>query len=178
MDEISVLLAESGLCRAKLLARALAQMQSINADVQVHLKSTTIKIPNDDEAEPVTLPTEDMGVDPIFLDTITMGIADTLPEYHAGDNGLLERNLYSGNTMNERMSISPFSILSKDSVSNSHVPGTKSLISTSKLLPNLLKFSIEPPSAKRGLQDFIQVDRPIFITRLPGGLAKTRPTGH
>ena len=35
MDEISALLARSGLRREKLLAGALAQMQSINADVQV-----------------------------------------------------------------------------------------------------------------------------------------------
>ena len=47
-----------------------------------------------------------MGVDPISFDTTTMGIADTLPEYHAGDNGLRERNLYSGDTKNERISIS------------------------------------------------------------------------
>ena len=107
-----------------------------------------------------------------------MCIADTLPEYHAGDNGLLESNLYSSDTKNERISISPSTSLSQDSVSNSHFPGTKSLISTTKLLPNLLKDSFEPQSAKRGLQDFIQVDPPVFINWLPGGSAKTRPTGH
>ena len=146
------------------LKRALAQMQ--------------INISDAVESEPLTPPTKDMEVDPITLHTTTMGIADTLPEYHAGDNGLRERNLYSSNTKNERISIS-FSIsLSQDSLSNSHFPGTKSLISTTKLLPNLLKDSFEPHSAKRGLQDFIQVDPPVFINWLPGGSAKTRPTGH
>ena len=36
MDEISVLLTQSGLRREKLLARLLAQMQSINTDMQIH----------------------------------------------------------------------------------------------------------------------------------------------
>ena len=66
MEEISVLLAQSGLRRENLLARALAQMQLISADVQVHLRSATMNIPNDAAAEPVTPPTGDMGVDPIF----------------------------------------------------------------------------------------------------------------
>ena len=109
MDEISVLLAQSGLRREKLLARMLAQMQSINADVQIHLRSATINIPSDAEAEPMTPPTKDMRVDPISLDTSIMIIADTLPKYHAGDNRLRERNLYSSDTKNERKSIS-FSI--------------------------------------------------------------------
>ena len=119
-----------------------------------------------------------MGVDPISLDTTTIGIADTLPEYHAGDNGLRERNLYSNDTKNERISISSSISLSEDSLSNSHFPGTKSLISLTKLPPSLLKDSFEPHSAKGGLRDFIQVDPPVFINWLPGGLAKTRPTGH
>ena len=130
------------------------------------------------ESEPLTPPTKDMEVDPISLHTTTMGIADTLPKYHAGDNGLRERNLYSSDTKNERISISSSTSLSRDSLSNSHFPGTKSLKSTTKLLPNLLKVSFEPHSAKRGLQDFIQVDPPVFINWLPGGSAKTRPTGH
>ena len=146
------------------LKRALAQMQ--------------INISDAVESEPLTPPTKDMEVDPISLDTTTMCIADTLPEYHAGDNGLRERNLYSSDTKNERISISPSTSLSQDSLSNSHFPGTKSLISTTKLLPNLLKDSLEPHSAKRGLRDFIQVDPPVFINWLPGGSAKTRPTGH
>ena len=124
MDEISVLLAQSGLRREKLLARVLAQMQSINADVQIHLRSATIKIPSDAEAEPMTPPTKDMGVDPISLDTTPMSIAETLPKYHAGDNRLRERNLYSSDTKNERTSISSSITLSQDSVSNSHFPGT------------------------------------------------------
>ena len=146
------------------LKRALAQMQ--------------INISDAVESEPLTAPTKDMEVDPISLHTTTMGIADTLLEYHAGDNGLRERNLYSSDTKNERISISSSISLSQDSVSNSHFPGTKSLTSTTKLLPNLRKDSFEPHSAKRGLQDFIQVDPPVFINWLPGGSAKTRPTGH
>ena len=124
-----------------------------------------------------TPPTEDMGVDPISLDTTTMGNADTLPEYHAGDNGLLERNLYSGDTNNKRISISPSTFLSQDSVSNSHFAGTKSMYSTSQLLRTLLKYSIDPQFTESELQAFIQMDPPIFITRLPAGSAKTRPTG-
>ena len=124
MDEISVLLAQSGLRREKLLARVLAQMQSINADVQIHLRSATINIPSDAEAEPMTPPTKDMGADPISLDTTPMSIAETLPKYHAGDNRLRERNLYSSDTKNERISISSSITLSQDSVSNSHFPGT------------------------------------------------------
>ena len=71
-----------------------------------------------------------------------MGIADTLLEYQAGDNGLIERNLYSGDTKIERISISHSTSLTQDSVSDSYFPGTKSLLSTSQLLPNLLKYSI------------------------------------
>ena len=164
--------------REKLLARALAQMQSINAEVQAHLRKAEINVSNDVKSEPLTPPTKDMGVDPIPLDTTTMGIADTLPEYHAGDNGLRERNLYSSDTKNERISISSSISLSQDSLSNSHFPGTKYLISTTKLLPSLLKDIFEPHSAEGGLRDFIQVDPPVFINWLPRGLAKTRPTGH
>ena len=168
MDEISDFLEQSTLCQEELLARAIARAL---AQLQINISDAV-------ESEPLTPPTKDMGVDPISLDTTTMGIADTLPEYHAGDNGLRERNLHSSDTKNERISISPSTYLSQDSVSNSHFPGTKSLISTTKLLPNLLKDSLEPHSAKRGLQDFIQVDPPVFINWLPGGSAKTRPTGH
>ena len=178
MDEISAFLEQTTLRREKLLARALAQMQLINAEVQVHLRNADINISDAVESEQLTPPTKDMGVDPTPLDTTTMCIADTLPEYHAGDNGLRERNLYSSDTKNERISISPSTSLSQDSLSNSHFPGKKSLISTTKLLPKLLKDSFEPHSAKRGLQDFIQVDPPVFINWLPGGSAKTRPTGH
>ena len=161
MDEISAFLEQSTLRREKLLARALAQMQLINAEVQVHLGNADINISDAVESEPLTPPTKDMGVDPISLDTTTMCIADTLPEYHAGDNGL--RELYSSDTKNERTSISPSTSLSRDSSSNSHFPGTKSLISTTWLLPKWLKDSNEPPFAERGLRDFIQVDPPVFI---------------
>ena len=75
IDEILVLLAQSGLRREKLLARVLAQMQSINADVQIHLRSATINIPSDAETEPMTPPTKDMGVDPISLNSSTMIIS-------------------------------------------------------------------------------------------------------
>ena len=178
MDEISVLLARSGLRREKLLARVLAQMQSINADVQIHLRSATINIPSDAEAEPMTPPTKDMGVDPISLNTSIMIIADTLPKYHAGDNRLRERNLYSSDTKNERISISSSISLSQDSVSNSHFPGTKSLLFTSQLLPGLLKYSIEPTSAEHGQHDYIQVDQPMIIKWLHSGSTKSRPTRH
>ena len=178
MGEISISLVQSEIRMEKLLARVLAQMQSINAEVQAHLRNAEINVSNDVKSEPLTPLTKDMGVDPISLDTTTIGITDTLPEYHAGDNGLRERNLYSSDTKNERISISSSISLSQDSLSNSHFPGTKSLISTTKLLPSLLKDSFEPHSAKRGLRDFIQVDPPVFINWLPGGSAKTRPTGH
>ena len=108
----------------------------------------------------------------------TMGLGHTLPENHTGDNGLLERNLYSSDTKNEQISISPSTSLSQDSVSNSNFPGRKSLISSLKLPPKVLKYSNEPQFFKRGLHDFIQVVTPIFITRLPGVSSKTRPTGH
>ena len=164
--------------REKLLAQALAQMQSINAEVQAHLRNADINVSNDVKSEPLTPPTKDMGVDPTPLDTTTVGIADTLPEYHAGDNRLRKRNLYSSDTKSERISISSSISLSQDSLSNSHFPGKKYLISTTKLLPSLLKDSFEPHSAEGGLRDFIQVDPPVFINWLPGGLAKTRSTGH
>ena len=124
MDEISVLLAQSGLRRETLLARVLAQMLSIIADVQIHLRSATINIPSDAESELMTPPTKDMGLDPISLNTSTMIIADTLPKYHAGDKRLRERNLYSSDTKNERISISSSISLSQDSVRNSHFPDT------------------------------------------------------
>ena len=52
-------------------------LQSISA--AVHFESATINIPDNAEVEPMTPRTEDMGVNPIFLDTTTIGIADTLP---------------------------------------------------------------------------------------------------
>ena len=146
------------------LKRALAQMQ--------------INISDAVESEPLTPPTKDMEVDPISLDTTTICIAsciaDTLPEYHAGDNELLERNLYSSDTKNERISISPSTSFWKQlSLPWNKVPNINYEVGT-----NLRKDSFEPHSAKRGLQDFIQVDPPVFINWLPGGLAKTRPTDH
>ena len=109
MDEISAFLEQSTLRREKLLARALAQMQLINAEVQVHLGSADINISDAVESEPLTPPTKDMGVDPTPLDTTTMCIADTLPEYHAGDNGLRERTSTQViRRMNEYLSHPPF----------------------------------------------------------------------
>ena len=65
-----------------------------------------------------------------------------------------------------------------DSVCNSHFPGTKSSLSISKLLPDLLNESIVPRSAKHGLQNIILANSPIFVRGLPGGSAKFRPAGH
>ena len=61
MDEMSIFLAQSTLRREKLLARALAQMQSINAEVQIHLRHADINISNCVESEPLTPPTKDRG---------------------------------------------------------------------------------------------------------------------
>ena len=94
IDELSILLTQRG--REKLLARALAQLQWIS--VVAHFESATINIPNDSDVEPMTPPTKDMGVDPMFLDSTTMGIADTLPNYHLADYGLLEGNPCTSDT--------------------------------------------------------------------------------
>ena len=178
MDEMSIFSAQGTLRREKLLARALAQMQSINTEVQAHLRNADINVSNDVKSEPLTPPTKDMGVDPISLDTTTMGIADTLPEYHADDNGLRERNLYSSDTKNERISISSSISLSQDSLSNSHFPGTKSLISTTKLLPSLLKDSFEPHSAtsNAGMKPSEKFQRLCFLLKEGGeGTSAAQP---
>ena len=65
-----------------------------------------------------------------------------------------------------------------DSNSDSHFPGTKFPLSTSKLLPDLLKESFAPCSGKHGLQGCILANSPILTTWLPGCSAKTRPAGH
>ena len=173
MDEMSIFLAQGTLRREKLLE----QMQSINAEVQAHLTNADINVSNDVKSEPLTPPTKDMGVDPISLDTTTMGIADTLPEYHAGDNGLRERNLYSSDTKNERISISSSISLSQDSLSNSHFPGTKSLISTTKLLPSLLKDSFEPHSAtsNAGMKPSEKFQRHCFLLKWGEGTSAAQP---
>ena len=64
MDEISVFLAQSTFRREKLLERALAQMQSINAEVQIHLRNADTIISNCVESEPLTPPTKDRGRGP------------------------------------------------------------------------------------------------------------------
>ena len=58
MDEVSILLAQSDLRREKLLARALAQLQSLSR--AVHFESATIPIPNDADTEPMTPPTKEL----------------------------------------------------------------------------------------------------------------------
>ena len=65
-----------------------------------------------------------------------------------------------------------------DWVCDSHFPGTKSPLSISKLLPDSLKESIVPRSAKHGLQNIILANPPIFVRGLPGASARTRPAGH
>ena len=89
-------------------------------------------------------------------------------------NAVLEaKTAPSPNRLQNHLSTTPM-----DSVCNSNAPGTKSPLSISKLLPNLLKEFIEPRSAKYGLQDFTVADPPFFLMWLPGGSAKTRPAGH
>ena len=63
--------------------------------------NATITISNDTILESVMPPPRDMGVDPIYLNTTTMGIADTLPIYNADDNGLLEDNPCTSDTKDE-----------------------------------------------------------------------------
>ena len=222
MDELSILLTQSDLHREKLLARALAQLQSIS--VEAHFESATINIPNDSEVEPMTPPTKDMGVDPMFLDITTMGIADTLPIYHLANYALLEGNPCTSDTEDELITTLPstsslkgervpstpnscsatncgttilsanavleaetaptpnlqnyLSTTPMDSVCDSHFPGTKSPLLISNLLPDLLKESIVPRSAKHGLHNIILANPPISVRGLPGGSAKTRPAGH
>ena len=64
------------------------------------------------------------------------------------------------------------------SVFNTHNPRTKSPISTSQLLPRLLKESIRPRCAKRGLKEFIPIYPPIFTRGLTGCSSKTRPADN
>ena len=95
MDEISDFLEQSTLCQEKLLARAIARAL---AQMQINISDAV-------ESEPLTPPTKDMGVDPISLDTTTMGIADTLPEYHAGESATSTQVI---RRMNEYLSHPPF----------------------------------------------------------------------
>ena len=224
LDEVSVWLAQSEIRREKLLARVLAQMQTITSDLQrpVHLKTVTIKI---SERELNDTACKVHGDKPNILNTTTMGIDDKLPGTPTADDVLPESNPCSSDTRNDQTSTLHYGFLPKmenevlsipysrsaancgtrilsdkavleaettstpnledqlltdpkDSVSNSHFPGIKSLLFTSQLLPNLLKYSIEPISAKRCLQDYIQVDQPIFMKWLHSGSTKTRSTGH
>ena len=85
MNEISVLLAQNVPRSENLLTRALAQLQSISAEV--HFESAAIDIPNDAEAEPMAPPIKYIRVDP-----------NISPAYHAGDNRLLDSNPCSRDT--------------------------------------------------------------------------------
>ena len=142
MDEMSIFLAQGTLHREKLLA----QMQSINAEVQANLTNADINVSNDVKSEPLTPPTK-------------------------------ERNFYSSDTKNERISISSSISLSQDSLSNSHSPGTKSLISTTKLLPSLLKDSFEPHSAtsNAGMKPSENFQRHCFLLKGGEGTSAAQP---
>ena len=132
MDELSILLTQSDLRREKLLARALAQLQSIS--VAAHFESATINIPTDSEVEPMTPPTKDMGVDPMFLDTTTKGIADTLPIYHLADYGLLEGNPCTSDTEDELITTLP----STSSLKRERVPSTLNSCSATNYATRIL----------------------------------------
>ena len=99
------------------LAQVVAQVQARSAATPSHqqvlvvLETPTVIIWNDTILESVIPPARDMGVDPISLDTTTMGIADTLLVYHADDNGLLEGNPCTSDTKDELIT-SPTTFLS------------------------------------------------------------------
>ena len=196
MDELSILLVQSDLRRAKLLARALAQLQLISA--AVHFESATINISNVSEVEPMTPPPKDMGVDqcfwtlkpwaslirylfitPMIMDCSRAILAQvirkdelitTLPSTSSikgervpstpnscsatncgtrilsGKAVLEAETAPTPNLLQNHLSTTPM-----DLVCNSHFPGTaQSPLSISKLLPDLLKESIEPRSAEHG----------------------------
>ena len=107
LDELSTFLAQSDLRREKLLARALAQLPSISK--AVHFDCASIPIPNDAYTEAMTPPTKEMVVDPMFLDTTTMGMADTLPIYHTAAYRMLERNPCSSDSNDELRATLPSS---------------------------------------------------------------------
>ena len=136
MDELSILLTQNDLRNEKFLARALAQLQSIS--VAVHFESATINIPNDSEVEPMTPPTKDMGVDPMFLDTTTMGIADTLPIYHPADYGLLEGNPCKSDTEDEFVTTLP----STSSLKWERVPSTPNFCSATNCGTRILSIAV------------------------------------
>ena len=89
------------------LERVIAQVQVMSAAIPLHqqelvvLNNATVTISNDTKQESVIPPAKDMAVDPISLDTTTLGIAVTLPIYHAGDNGVLEGNPCTNDTKDE-----------------------------------------------------------------------------
>ena len=211
------------------LTRHLAEMRHLQAQILSKLRAyyhvnamsipcqdttisanVTITISNDTIIESVLQPTRNLEVDPISLNTTALGIANTIPIYHADDNGLLEVNRCTNDTKDELIRTLPStssmegesvpsstpnscsatycglrSLFSKalmeaeeaptpnlfqnhlsttpmDSVCDSHFPGTKSLLSTSKLLPDFLKESIKLRCAKRGVKNFIPSDPSIF----------------
>ena len=120
-----------------------------------------------------------MGVDPISLDTTTMDFLLTrclkITPVTMGCSSASASQVIR--KMDEYQSHAPFPyrrICKQLSLPWNKVP----IINFAVAMPRLLKYSIEPHFTKRGLHDFIQMDPPIFITRLPGGSAKTQPTGH
>ena len=65
-------------------------------------------------------PTRDMGVDPISLNTTTMGIVDTSPNFHADGNGLLDGNPCISDTKDGLITTLP----STSSIKGERVPST------------------------------------------------------
>ena len=143
MDELSILLTQSDLRREKFLTRALGQLQSISA--AVHFESATINTPNSSEVKPMKPPTKDMRVDTLFLDTTTMGIADTLPIYHLAAYGLLEGNHCSSDTKDELKASLP----STSSMKGEKVPSTPNFSSATNCRTRILsaKAVLEAQSA-------------------------------
>ena len=69
--------------------------------------NATITISNDTILESMIPLAGNMGVNPKTVDTTTMGIADTLPIFHADDNGLLEGNPCPSDTKDELITSPP-----------------------------------------------------------------------
>ena len=101
-----------------MLARALAQLQSIST--AVHFESATKPIQNNADTESMTPPTKYIVVDPMFLDITTMAMADTLRIYHTADFGLPEGNPCSSDSNDELITTLP----STSSNKGERVPST------------------------------------------------------
>ena len=105
MDEMSIFLAQGTLRREKLLA----QMQSINAEVQAHLTNADINVSNDVKSEPLTPPTKDMGwtqflwtIQPWVLLTLCLKITPVIMGCASATSTRVIRR------MNEYLSLPPF----------------------------------------------------------------------